>query len=191
MLSQMMLLLMQTNPMLVQSSDRHSTGELASRLENTKLDAPIHDFVYVPSDPRKVYHELLSRCLDWDLEVLKDLPEDEDVSLGILSPEHNTLLSECASRWRLPPNFRAWVFLEAVVERCEQGSVPAACVYEATATISKIEGEMPLDTWAKSDVGVVFRLWVVLIFRTARRPRGGISQAKHLPPVRGGNCSLR
>lgn len=152
-LSQMMLSMMQLNPNLVQS-DRHSNGDLSSRIDGLKLDDPVRPFTYVPPDPKSTYRELLGHCLDWDLEILKTLPEDEDVSLGVLSQDHVTLLGECAVRWRLPASFRAWVFLEAIVKRCEQGDVPAACVHEAVAMVSKVIGEMPLSTWATSDVSL-------------------------------------
>lgn len=158
----MMLAMMQSNPTLVQSSDRdrYSHGDLSSRLESLKLnnlqsipaDSP---FTFIPPDPRGTYRELLSICLDWDLEVLKTLPEDEDVSLGVLSPEHVDLLAECALRWRLPPSFRAWVFVEAIVDRCEQGLVPSACVHEATGMVAKVSEEMAIDQWAISDVSAM------------------------------------
>lgn len=154
-LSSMMLAMMQSNPALVQASDRDrfSYGDLSARLDGLKLgstaDSP---FTFIPPDPQATYRDLLSRCLDWDLEVLKSLPEEEDVSLGILSPDHVNLLGECAIRWRLPPSFRAWVFLDAIVDRCEQGMVPSACVHEATAMIAKMSEESSLDEWAISDV---------------------------------------
>lgn len=162
-----MLVMMQNNPFLSQSSDstRASTGgELASRVESLRLDSASDQshgssatisaatFTYVPPDPRAAYRELLARCLDWDLEILKTLPEDEDVSLGILSPQHVALLQECATRWRLPSSFRSWVFLDAIVQRAEQGLVPTACIHEATGMVGKISAEMPVDSWAVSDV---------------------------------------
>ena len=150
----MMLSSMQSNPSLVQTSDRHTNGDLSARIDGLKLDGPPAHFTYVPPDPPGVYTELLNRCLDWDLEVLKSLPEDEDVSLGVLSQDHVALLGECAVRWRLPPSFRAWKFLESIVERCEQGLVPSACVHEASAAVSKVLGEMPLLSWAVSDVSI-------------------------------------
>jgi hypothetical protein len=151
-LSQMMLLMMQANTSLVQSSDRHSNGDLSSRVDSLRLDGPAASFTFIPPDPRATYRELLGRCLDWDLEVLSTLPEDEDVSLGVLSQEHMTLLRECAVRWRLPPRFHAWTFLDAIVERMEQGNVPPACVHEATAIVAKASSESSVDTWATSDV---------------------------------------
>ncbi|ORY22446.1 hypothetical protein BCR39DRAFT_473965 [Naematelia encephala] len=147
-----MLLMMQANPALVKSTDRQSNGDLASRVDGLKLDEPgFSPFTYVPPDPRATYRGLVNRCLDWDLEILKTLPEDVDVSLGVLSPEHVALLGECAIRWRLPPSFRAWVFLDAIVDRCEKGDVPVACVHEASAMVGKVQIDMPMVSWAKSD----------------------------------------
>lgn len=151
----MMLLMMQSNTSLVQSSDRDRTsngGDLSSRVDSLRLDAPATTFTFVPPDPKATYRELLARCLDWDLEVLSTLPEDEDVSLGVLSQEHMTLLRECAVRWRLPARFHAWTFLDAIVERLEQGNVPPACVHEATAMVAKASTEVSVDSWASSDV---------------------------------------
>lgn len=150
----MMLVMMQANPALSQSSDtaRFSNGDLAAKVDNLRLDQESPGFTFVPPDPRATYRELLARCLDWDLEILKTLPEDEDVSLGILSQEHVALLQECATRWRLPPSFRCWVFLEAIVQRAEQGLVPTACIHEATGMVGKVSSEMSVDTWAISDV---------------------------------------
>jgi hypothetical protein len=159
----MMLVMMQNNPSLSQTSDtsRSSTSaDLSSRVDALRLDqtsdssssTSASTFTYIPPDPRSTYRELLSRCLDWDLEILKTLPEDEDVSLGILSPQHVALLQECATRWRLPSSFRSWVFLNAIVTRAEQGLVPTACIHEATGMVGKISSEMSVDTWAVSDV---------------------------------------
>lgn len=157
-LSSMMLTMMQSNPALVQTSDRerYSNGDLSARMVGLKVNGTSTEspFTFIPPDPRETYRELLSVCLDWDLEVLKTLPEDEDVSLGVLSAEHVTLLGDCATRWRIPPSFRAWVFLEAIVDRCEQGLVPSACVHEATGMVAKVSEEMPIDQWAISDVSI-------------------------------------
>lgn len=151
-----MLTMMQNNPALSQSSDpnRFSNGDISARVDNLRLDqvSDSDSFTYVPPDPRDTYVQLLDRCLDWDLEVLKTLPEDEDVSLGILSPEHVNLLGECAMRWRLPASFRSWVFLAAIVDRAEQGLVPTACIHEATGMVGKVSSEMAVSTWATSDV---------------------------------------
>lgn len=165
-LSSMMLAMMQSNPGLVQASDRdrQSASDLSARMDRFSLNggpSPAESpFTYIPPDPRSTYRELLSVCLDWDLEMLKTLPEDEDVSLGVLSPEHVNLLSECATRWRIPQSFRTWVFLEEIVDRCEQGLVPSACIHEAMGVVAKVSEETPIDQWAISDVSRSLIFWI-------------------------------
>ncbi|WWD22030.1 hypothetical protein CI109_106518 [Kwoniella shandongensis] len=151
-LSQIMLLMMQSNPSLSQSSDRSSVSDVSSRIESIALDPSQRHFTYIPSNAQRTYCEILDRCLDDDLEVLKTLPEDEDVSLGILSQEHLTLLGECAMRWRLPSSFRSWVFFSAIIDRFEKGDVPSACVHEAMMMVHKVEMEYPVSQWAIRDV---------------------------------------
>jgi hypothetical protein len=186
-LSQMMLLMMQSNPSLTQSSDRYSNGDLSARMDGLKLNGNGSGmdglFTYIPPDPRQTYRDLLARCLDWDLEVLKTLPEDEDVSLSVLSQEHVALLGECAVRWRLPASFRSWVFLEAIVDRCEQGLVPAACVHEATAMLAKVSQETSIDTWAIPDVSSLRNQLRALLILPARRTAKRLSAARHLPAL--------
>ncbi|WWC87193.1 uncharacterized protein L201_002079 [Kwoniella dendrophila CBS 6074] len=150
-LSQMMLNMMQTNPNLTQSSDRHSTSEISSQIDSLNLDSTDHRFTFIPPNPRNTYRELLHHCLAWDLEILKTLPEDEDVSLGILSPEHISLLQSCASRWRLPVSFRSSSFLIAIVDHYQKGEVPSACVFEAMAMVDRAEEEMPSTSWPIND----------------------------------------
>ena len=160
-LSQMMLSMLQANPKLIQSSasDRSSvisslssTGDLSSRLDSLNLDEASKSFTYIPTDPRTTYLDLLNQCIEDDLAVMQNLEEDEDVSLGVLSPDHLSLLSECGTRWRLPRTFRNWCFLEAIVERLEASLVPAACLHEATEMVAKLSMETPISEWAVSDV---------------------------------------
>jgi hypothetical protein len=96
--------------------------------------------------------------LEWDLEAMKTLPEDQEVSLGILTAEHVALLGECAVRWRLPPSFRSWVFLAAMEEKFEAGEVPVDCVFEAMAMVRKVAGEMPMSSWTIPDVSLLHSL---------------------------------
>lgn len=150
-----MLAMMQATPALVQSADRdrYSNGDLSAQMDKLGLqNGTSSPFTFIPPEPKETYRELLGKCLDWDLEILRTMADDEDVSLSVLSQEHVALLSECATRWRLPPSFRAWQFLDGIVDRCEQGLVPSACVHEATAMLQKVLEEMPLSTWAIPDV---------------------------------------
>jgi len=183
--------MMQANPSLSQTSEPNRfSNDLSSRMDNLRLDqvSESSSFTYVPPDPRSTYIELLNRCLDWDLEVLKTLPEDEDVSLGILSPEHVNLLGECATRWRLPASFRSWVFLEAIVQRAEQGLVPTACIHEATGMVGKVSADMDVSSWANSDVSPFKLLSIKEADGLARRPRTSNAPTRRLYPIGSSQC---
>jgi hypothetical protein len=184
---------MQANPSLSQTSEPNRfSNDLSARVDNLRLDQASDSgaFTYVPPDPRSTYIELLNRCLDWDLEVLKTLPEDEDVSLGILSPEHVNLLGECANRWRLPASFRTWVFLEAIVQRAEQGLVPTACIHEATGMVGKVSADMEVSSWANSDVSLPFMTVVHTkkLTRGARRSRTSNAPKRRMYPISRRKC---
>lgn len=148
-LSQTMLQMMQSDPTLVQSSSRLSQS---NSLHTSSSDNVTYPFTFIPSNPRQRYYQLLGKCLDHDLEVLKTLPEDQDVPLSILSDGHALLLSECAARWRLPSFFRSRVFLEAIVRRFSEGSVPSACVQEALSMMDKVQTDQHPSTWPVSEV---------------------------------------
>lgn len=122
---------------------------ITAALDSTGLGP--HRFFYIPTDPRQTYRQLLRVCLDYDLQVLRTLPEDQDVSLGILSAEHTDFLTECANRWRLPLSFRSWVFLEAIQEHYEHGEVPPDCVFEAVGGVGRASQELPVSEWPVSD----------------------------------------
>ena len=149
-------------PELVQTSERPAI-DLSVRLESLHLDAISPLFTYIPRDPAKVYVEVLQRCLDLDLEILQRLPDDQEVSLGILSLRHQRLLNDCATRWRLPDSFRASTFLSMVVDRFWKGLVPAECVVEAKALVATVTMEEPVQAWAIPDVSQsLSRSWLAV-----------------------------
>lgn len=131
------------------SGDRSEVNGITAALDNTGLDA--RHLFYLPRDARQTYRQLLRVCLDYDLQVLRTLPEDQDVSLGILSAEHTEFLNECANRWRLPQSFRSWVFLEAIQEHYEHGEVPPDCVFEAVGGVGRASQELAVSEWPVSD----------------------------------------
>lgn len=131
------------------ADNRSELNGIASALDNTSLGA--RQLFYIPPDPREAYRQLLRMCLDYDLQVLRTLPEDQDVSLGILSAEHTELLKECATRWRLPESFRSWVFLDAIQEHYEHGEVPPDCVFEAVGVVGRTSQALPVSEWAERD----------------------------------------
>ncbi|WWC59160.1 uncharacterized protein I303_101708 [Kwoniella dejecticola CBS 10117] len=150
-LSQLMLQMMQSNPALLRTTDRQSPVDIALQVEALNLDSSASNFTFIPAASKEAYRDLLKRCLDRDLETLKTLPEDEDVSLSILSPSHVSLLQICAARWRLPLSFRSVSFFSAIIDRYQNGDVPAACVHEAMAILDRAQMETPLHQWATSD----------------------------------------
>lgn len=133
----------------LRANERSDQVDLVQSVDGLKLDD--RNFTLVPPDPREGYRQLLRACLDYDLQALRTLPEDQDVSLGILSAEHTALLGECALRWRIPASFRAWVFFEAIEDHYEEGEVPPDCVFEAVAGVGRASQEFPVSDWAASD----------------------------------------
>ncbi|KAK0544103.1 hypothetical protein OC845_005781 [Tilletia horrida] len=81
-------------------------------------------FTFIPPDPREDYRHLLSRMLTYDLEAMKALGPDEDVSVGILSNDHLGLLDELARCWRVNDGWRRAVRFELIRELYEDGQCP-------------------------------------------------------------------
>lgn len=115
-----------------------------------------HHFTYIPPSPKKYYKRLLEVCLAADLEaMLSDAVNDDDeVSLGILSPAHIELVNECALRWRIGQAFRATCFLELVKQFYERNDVPLECIPEALQTIDRVQTENDVEKWMVSDVSM-------------------------------------
>lgn len=122
----------------------------SSTLNSAESPAAGFDLVYVPPNPRSYYAFLLHTCLTIDLETLKDLPPDEEVSLKILSKPHQVILSECAIRWRLSPQTRAVIFLDEIIRRFVAEEIPVVeCVDEALFELDGIiesTGELGWDS---------------------------------------------
>ena len=60
-------------------------AEFAGLSIDSADDDALTSFVYIPPDPRAYYHRALEICIDYDLEMIKHQPEEEEVSLSILS----------------------------------------------------------------------------------------------------------
>ncbi|ORX34349.1 hypothetical protein BD324DRAFT_635534 [Kockovaella imperatae] len=151
-----MLYLLKANPNLTQSNERGIASDLSVKMSSLGLDDRSRHslsslFTFIPPHPRNQYQALLNICLDRDLDELQLLPEDQEVSLGILSAEHQHLLLECSRTWRLPETFRAWSFLAALVQRLELGMIPAECVHEAIGMLAKVTQQTPVETWPIPD----------------------------------------
>ncbi|KZV65898.1 hypothetical protein PENSPDRAFT_655387 [Peniophora sp. CONT] len=110
-------------------------------------------FTYIPHNPRKYYRRLLECCLEADLAALRDptVPDDDQVSLGILSANHIELVNEVALRWRIGGPYRAACFLEIIKTLYERNEVPLECIPEALSNVEKVMSETPVDKWPQAD----------------------------------------
>lgn len=116
-----------------------------------------HHFTFIPPNPRKFYKRLLELCLVADLENMMspEVDDNDEVSLGILSPPHIELLNECALRWRIGHPYRAACFLDLVKQFFERNDVPMECIPEALQNVSKVKHDNDLDQWPVQDVCVL------------------------------------
>lgn len=148
-----------------------------------------HNFTYIPPNPKKYYRRLLEYCLEADLRAMRDpnVNDDDQVSLGILSPGHIELINECALRWRIPQPYRVACFLELIKELYERNEVPLDCIPEALSNVQKVMHEIEFDKWPIADVSLFpssspLVLWCANVYMTVgisswclRRP------LQHLP----------
>ncbi|EIN05310.1 hypothetical protein PUNSTDRAFT_92196 [Punctularia strigosozonata HHB-11173 SS5] len=112
-----------------------------------------HNFTFIPPNPKKYYRRLLEICITADLEAMFSdaVNDDDEVSLGILTPPHIELINECALRWRIGQPYRAACFLDLVKQFYERNDVPLECIPEALQTIHKVMTEIELDKWPIQD----------------------------------------
>lgn len=111
-----------------------------------------HNFTYIPPNPRKFYKRLLEICVQADLEAMATLPEDQEVSLGILSPRHLELINECALRWRIGHSYRVACFMDVIKYKYEREEVPMECIPEGLQMISKAMHDNDIARWPRQDV---------------------------------------
>lgn len=186
-LSQIMMQMCQANPELLKttSSSRDSTmiggskkttdsgtapsevsvaaesGEKAPDAEtisqSVEEEETFGSFTYIPPDPKAYYRRALELCIDFDLEKIKQQPEEEEVSLSILSRHNNDLLKECAMRWRIMSPFRVVANLDVMKFKYDRGEVPLDCISEALTTTQTALQETQVDLWARVDHAVLVR----------------------------------
>lgn len=109
-------------------------------------------FTFIPPNPKKFYKKLLERCIEYDLAAMVSLPEDQEVSLGILSARHLEVLNECALRWRIMHSYRVACFLDVIKYKYERDDVPLECIPEALQMVAKATQEIEIEWWFKADV---------------------------------------
>lgn len=111
-----------------------------------------HNFTYIPPAPKKYYKRLLELCIQYDLEAMVHLPEDQEVSLTILSQRHLEVLNEATLRWRIPHSYRVVCFLDVIKYKYEREEVPLDCVPEALQLVVKAMQELDIEKWTFADV---------------------------------------
>ncbi|KAL5479036.1 hypothetical protein ACEPAI_2324 [Sanghuangporus weigelae] len=110
------------------------------------------NFTYIPPNPKRYYKRLLELCIDSDLDAMANLPEDQEVSLGILSPKHIDLINECALRWRIGQSYRVACFMDVIKAKFERSEVPLECIPEGLQMILKAMHDVDINLWPKSDI---------------------------------------
>ncbi|PPQ80348.1 hypothetical protein CVT25_003631 [Psilocybe cyanescens] len=128
-------------------------------------DLPVgHHFTFIPPNPKKFYKRLVEYCLIADLEVMlsPEVDDNDEVSLGILSPTHIELINECALRWRIGHSYRAACFLDLVKQFYERNDVPMECIPEALQNVTKVIHETELELWPVQDVDYLANVYAAL-----------------------------
>ncbi|CAO1615966.1 unnamed protein product [Parajaminaea phylloscopi] len=184
-LSQIMMLMCQANPDLMKTTSRDSSltsqakkaadaaaapGGVSSAVESggqapdgeelsqaMEEEETFGSFTYIPPDPKAFYRRALELCIDFDLEKIRQQPEEEEVSLSILSRQHSDLLKECALRWRIMAPFRIVANLDVMREKYDRAEIPLDCISEALAAMQSSFEETSVQYWAKADHALLIR----------------------------------
>ncbi|SPO32406.1 uncharacterized protein UTRI_02963 [Ustilago trichophora] len=119
-------------------------------------------FVYIPPDPRAYYHRALEICIDYDLEMIKHQPEEEEVSLSILSKSHVELLAQCASHWRLASPYLVTSNLEVIKSKYDNGEVPLDCVSESLGSVMHTLSDVDFAFWMQAEQATLVKLYTGL-----------------------------
>jgi hypothetical protein len=135
-----------------------SPGDLEGVAEDLDADEDLplgHHYTYIPPNPKKFYKRLLEQCLAADLEAMHSpsVGDEDEVSLGILTEAHMSLINECALRWRIGHPYRVSCFLDLIKQLYERTQVPIECIPEALANLKKVQQDLDLEKWPIQDVG--------------------------------------
>ncbi|KAH8112053.1 hypothetical protein DFH11DRAFT_533705 [Phellopilus nigrolimitatus] len=109
------------------------------------------NFTFIPPNPKRFYKRLLELCIQADLDAMANLPEDQEVSLGILSSRHIELINECALRWRIAHSYRVACFMDVIKAKYEREEVPLECIPEGLQMIAKAMNDIDISRWPKAD----------------------------------------
>jgi hypothetical protein len=118
-------------------------------------EAAFAQFTYIPPDPKAYFKRALELCIGSDLEQIRYQPEEEEVSLSILSKPHVDLLNECVLRWRISTPFRVVCNLDVIKYKYDRGEVPLDCISEALSSTERLMAESNVEHWARSEYALL------------------------------------
>ncbi|GAA5876973.1 hypothetical protein JCM8547_001955 [Rhodosporidiobolus lusitaniae] len=120
---------------------------------------------FVPPDPKYYYRRLYGLALEHDYALMSTLPPDQDVSLSILSAEHEQLLRDCQARWRIPNTLRVATFAGLIAGIYKEMGVPEECIQEVLDTVGREEEKWKYWRWPVEDRQQLFKT-LSLLFDT-------------------------
>jgi hypothetical protein len=138
--------------------DDSSTSNLS--VVGSSMEEEDHGFVFVPPDVKQYYRRLHALALEYDYDRMGDLNPDDEVSVTILLPIHETLLDECATRWRIMRTTRATHLLQLMADYYVSHDFPEASIIAGIQQIQLTSEEWDYDLWPWSDVSL-FRSFIL------------------------------
>ena len=126
-------------------------AEAVAKSVDAEEEATFGSFTYIPPDPKAYYRRTLELCIDYDLEQIRYQPEEEEVSLSILSKLHVELLNECALRWRVMTPYRVVCNLDVIKYKYDRGEVPLDCISEALSSTDRLLTDTRIEVWTRAD----------------------------------------
>lgn len=133
-------------------SGANTLDQVMEQMEGDEETQAGGNFTFIPPSPKRFYKRLLELCIQADLDAMANLPEDQEVSLGILSPKHIELINECAMRWRIGHSYRVACFLDVIKAKYEREEVPLECIPEGLQMVLKAIDDVDIGKWPKADV---------------------------------------
>ncbi|GAA5930579.1 uncharacterized protein JCM15063_002403 [Sporobolomyces koalae] len=152
-------------PTVVAPNPRNSTYDEDDDTESWQLVGGVGDdpgsagllTFLPPRDPMHKFQRLYELLLNHDYSLMSTLPPDEDVSLSILSPLHEALLTLVQTRWRVPSTLRVATFVNLVAGLYKGFGVPEECVGEGLEQLERVEEKWRYWRWPIHDRLILFK----------------------------------
>jgi hypothetical protein len=135
-----------------EDDDRDDNEAESAALEDHDDSTSTTKLIFLPPDPTYYFRRLYELVLHYDYSLMSSLPPDEDVSLSILSPLHETFLLLVRKRWRVPVTLKAASFVGLVAGLYKGMGVPEECVGEALEEVDRVDEKWRYWRWPLVDV---------------------------------------